>query len=93
MKWRTLKEASLNDIIGWADSQPWCQAMADCDQDAEWHSEGDVWTHTKMVLMQLGKIVQQGGLRDLVQRPASPFVTEFVESQRGPWEALREAIA
>lgn len=46
-----------------------------------------------VVLFEKGRIVQQGNLRDLVQRPASPFVTEFVESQRGPWEALREAIA
>lgn len=53
MKWSKLKHSSLDDIIGWAETQPWCQAMADCDQDAEWHSEGDVWTHTKMVLGQL----------------------------------------
>jgi osmoprotectant transport system ATP-binding protein len=46
-----------------------------------------------VVLLDKGRIVQRGALRDLVQRPASPFVTKFVESQRGPWEALREAIA
>ena len=46
-----------------------------------------------VVLLDKGRIVQRGLLRDLVQRPASPFVTKFVESQRGPWEALREAIA
>lgn len=46
-----------------------------------------------VVLLEKGKIVQQGALRELVQRPSSPFVTEFVESQRGPWEALREATA
>ena len=50
MKWRTFKYASLDDIIDWAEAQPWCQAMKNCAQDAEWHSEGDVWTHTKMVL-------------------------------------------
>lgn len=26
------------------------QQMADCPQDAIWHSEGDVLTHTKMVM-------------------------------------------
>ena len=31
------------DILAWAESQPWCQAMADCDQDAQWHAEGDVY--------------------------------------------------
>jgi osmoprotectant transport system ATP-binding protein len=46
-----------------------------------------------VVLLQKGRIVQQGSLRDMVRQPASSFVTEFVESQRGPWEALREAIA
>ncbi len=47
MNWQELKQASLEDIIAWAEGQPWCQPMADCVQDAEWHSEGDVWTHTK----------------------------------------------
>ncbi|APZ90549.1 AAA family ATPase [Fuerstiella marisgermanici] len=53
MNWEQLKQSSLEDITAWAESQPWCQAMSDCAQDAEWHSEGDVWTHTKMVLEQL----------------------------------------
>ena len=53
MNWQELKLASLEEILAWADSQPWCQAMANCDQDAEWHSEGDVWTHTKMICQQL----------------------------------------
>ncbi len=56
MNWQTLKHASLDDILAWAESQPWCRAMADCAQDAEWHSEGDVWTHTKMVCQQLAKL-------------------------------------
>ena len=47
------QQASLDDIMAWANDQPWCRAMADCQQDAEWHSEGDVWTHTKMVCPQL----------------------------------------
>jgi osmoprotectant transport system ATP-binding protein len=46
-----------------------------------------------VVLLEKGRIVQRGTLRDLVQRPASSFVTQFVESQRAPWEALRGAIA
>jgi hypothetical protein len=56
MNWQTLKRASLDDVLDWAGSQPWCRAMADCAQDAEWHSEGDVWTHTKMVCQQLAKL-------------------------------------
>ena len=28
---------------------PWVQPMRECAQDAEYHAEGDVWTHTRMV--------------------------------------------
>jgi putative nucleotidyltransferase with HDIG domain len=56
MNWEQLKTSSLEEITRWAEKQPWCRAMADCVQDAQWHSEGDVWTHTKMVLGQLYKL-------------------------------------
>lgn len=45
----------------------------------------------EIVLLDRGRIVQRGSMRDLIHRPASPFVTQFVEAQRGPLEALREA--
>ena len=32
---------------------PWLAAMGQCQQEAEWHGEGDVLTHTRMVLEQL----------------------------------------
>lgn len=53
MNWQQLKQTSLDEIVDWAETQSWSRAMADCAQDAEWHSEGDVWTHTKMVCNQL----------------------------------------
>lgn len=53
MNWQELKQTSLDGIVAWAETQPWCRAMAECAQDAEWHSEGDVWTHTKLVCRQL----------------------------------------
>ena len=56
MNWDELSRASLDDIVAWAGDQPWCRAMADCRQDAGWHSEGDVWTHTKMVCAQLPRL-------------------------------------
>jgi len=56
MTWQTLSQASLDDILAWAKPQPWCRAMADCQQDAGWHSEGDVWTHTRMVCAQLPQL-------------------------------------
>jgi putative nucleotidyltransferase with HDIG domain len=53
MNWNALEHASVDEIIDWAEPQPWCRAMAACAQDPEWHAEGDVWTHTKLVLRQL----------------------------------------
>jgi osmoprotectant transport system ATP-binding protein len=34
------------------------------------------------VLMNEGRIVQQGSLADLRERPANDFVTEFINAQR-----------
>jgi predicted kinase len=51
--WEELSRADLDQVLAWAESQPWAEAMAACQQNAEWHSEGDVWTHTKMVCRQL----------------------------------------
>jgi len=53
MNWDQLKQSTVEQIAAWSESQPWCQAMAQCVQDRQWHSEGDVWTHTQMVLEQL----------------------------------------
>jgi len=36
--------------------------MVECPQDEKWHSEGDVWTHTKMVCAQLPLLEDWGGL-------------------------------
>ena len=49
MNWETLSSGGIDDILAWAGEQPWGRAMAGCAQDAGWHAEGDVWTHTKMV--------------------------------------------
>ena len=38
----------------------------------------------RIVLLQDGRIVQEGTLADLWHRPADPFVTRFVSAQRGP---------
>jgi predicted kinase len=56
MTWDKLSKASLDEIVAWAHDQPWCRAMAECQQDAGWHSEADVWTHTKMVCAQLPQL-------------------------------------
>src|SRR5215831_19088039 len=43
-----------------------------------------------IVLLRGGKIVQQGTLADLVQAPADPFVTRFINAQRRPLEVLED---
>lgn len=43
-----------------------------------------------LVLLRAGKVVQRGTLEDLIERPSSPFVSEFVETQRGAREVLAE---
>jgi len=53
MMWEQLKLASTVEILAWAAAQPWAQEMMQCMQDAGWHAEGDVWTHTCMVVEQL----------------------------------------
>ncbi len=36
----------------------------------------------EIVLIRDGRIVQRGGIRDLIERPAEPFVRDFVQAQR-----------
>lgn len=41
-----------------------------------------------LVLMRDGRVVQQGGFRDLAANPAEPFVEAFISAQRAPMAAL-----
>lgn len=101
MNWNELKQASLDDIVAWAESQPWCRAMADCVQDAEWHSEGDVWTHTKLVLRQLPELDDWASLDPheqavlkftaLLHDVAKPLTTE-VDSNTGRVTSPKHAV-
>lgn len=47
--WKDIAAATDEAILAWADHQPWAGPMKECGQDAGWHAEGDVWTHTLMV--------------------------------------------
>ena len=47
----------------------------------------------ELVLMDQGHIAQQGGLTDLLEKPASDFVRSFVGAQASPQERLRERNA
>jgi predicted kinase len=62
MTWKELCTSSHGEVLAWAEDQSWCRAMADCQQDKAWHSEGDVWTHTKMVCAQLPLLEEWPGL-------------------------------
>lgn len=41
--------------------------MAACNQDAQWHAEGDVWTHTKMVCAELERLTEWSTLERAAQ--------------------------
>lgn len=44
-----------------------------------------------IALLKEGRIVQRGSLRELVERPAEEFVTQFINAQRSPLESLGDA--
>ncbi|RIK84420.1 MAG: phosphohydrolase [Planctomycetota bacterium] len=101
MTWADLKNASIEEVISWAEGQPWCRSMAACAQDAEWHSEGDVWTHTKLVLRQLCELGEWPELRPeektllvftaLLHDVAKPLTTE-IDSISGRVVSPKHAI-
>ncbi len=40
---------------------------------------------SEMILMRLGKIIQKGSFQDLIQSPAEPFVTAFIQAALWPF--------
>ena len=54
--WDEVMLASTADLLGWAETRPWVAEMTACRQDAQWHAEGDVWTHTRMVVGELERL-------------------------------------
>ncbi|TWT38980.1 AAA family ATPase [Blastopirellula retiformator] len=101
MNWEQLKNATVDEVAAWAETQPWCAAMAACAQDAQWHAEGDVWTHTKMVLQELRRLDEWSSLpqRDqtnltftaLFHDIAKPLTTE-VDSVTGHVRSPKHAV-
>jgi osmoprotectant transport system ATP-binding protein len=43
-----------------------------------------------VILLRAGRVVQRGPVAELVLQPAEPFVTEFIQAQRGPLAKLPE---
>lgn len=44
----------------------------------------------RVVLLRGGRIVQDGTLTEMLEQPADPFVTRFINAQRSPFEAKHE---
>ncbi|MBB5031158.1 ATP-binding protein [Prosthecobacter vanneervenii] len=56
--WANMLRADDATILDWASRQPWAAPMRACMQDAQWHAEGDVWTHTCMVYEQVTRLAE-----------------------------------
>jgi len=65
--WTEITQATNNRLLPWAETQPWTRAMAACMQDAQWHAEGDVWTHTRMVCGELERLADWPSLNRIEQ--------------------------
>ena len=50
-------------------------------------AEAAYFAHS-VILLRDGQIVQRGSTRELIDSPADPFVTQFVNAQRTGWEAV-----
>jgi len=46
---------------GWLALYPELVALIDCPQEPRWHSEGDVWTHTVLVVEQAARVATERG--------------------------------
>jgi putative nucleotidyltransferase with HDIG domain len=57
-RWSEITRATNAQILAWAEAQPWAREMAACQQDAQWHAEGDVWTHTRMVCAEVERLAE-----------------------------------
>jgi putative nucleotidyltransferase with HDIG domain len=56
--WSDINSVTNAEILTWSEAQSWAREMAACQQDAQWHAEGDVWTHTKMVCAELERLAE-----------------------------------
>lgn len=102
--WSDIKQASNAQILEWAEAQPWARDMAVCQQDAHWHAEGDVWTHTRMVCAELERLGDWATLDRAAQikllltglfhdsgKPATTTLDEVTGRTRSPKHALVSA--
>lgn len=97
-----MQRASNAQILDWAESQSWARAMAACQQDAQWHAEGDVWTHTKMVFAEverlkewpsLGRPAQLRLLLTALFHDSGKPATTTIDAQSGRTHSAKHAPA
>lgn len=100
--WQQIEKSSNEQILSWAEDQVWAKAMSRCGQDASWHAEGDVWTHTKLVCAALFEFEEWSSLdrRDQLillftallhdsGKPATTVTDETTGRVHAPKHALR----
>ncbi|HTE87799.1 MAG TPA: AAA family ATPase [Terriglobales bacterium] len=85
--WTDITRATNAQILEWAEAQPWVRGMTTCQQDAQWHAEGDVWTHTKMVFAELERLDEWPAL-DRVTQIKLLLTTLFHDSGKPATTAL-----
>ena len=75
----------------WLSLYPELAEMSDCPQDSKWHPEGDVWTHTKMVVKESSRVSTERGynkrqklvlaLSSLMHDVGKPWVTKVIDGR------------
>lgn len=76
------------ETVGWLRAYPELEALIGCEQDPEWHPEGDVWVHTGHVLDAFARERLEDEDEDLVVGLAclchdlgKPATTRFVDGR------------
>jgi predicted kinase len=98
--WNAVKSSEPDQLLAWAGPQSWATAMQACQQDAGWHAEGDVWTHTQMVFSEVKRLAEWPSLDRVSQlkllftalfhdsgKPATTQIDEITGRTRSPKHA------
>ena len=68
VKWSWSKKPSMGlkalKCMGWDVLYPELVALQNCPQDAYWHPEGDVWTHTCLVVDEAARLAKERQLNE-----------------------------
>lgn len=85
------------DTLGLTQLFPELEALKGCLQDPEWHPEGDVWTHTMMVVDEMAQLRTGDDAQDSILMLAAlchdfgkPATTTY---EKGRWRSLGHEAA